>query len=254
MCSGRAEQIGARALFFVSFRGKMPNASIIEKGARFSRLTVVKELPRRVFPSGQTQRLFLCECSCDKKTRIPVQLANLRSGNTTSCGCYNSEASSARHKIHGKVSENRLLYNVYQAMLARCYDENNVSYKNYGARGITVCNRWKNKKTGIHAFFDWALANGYDKGLELDRKNTNKRYEPDNCRFITHVQNNRNKRDNVVIDGVVAIEYFEKHDRGLIDKRTFYRRIRKGWSFKDAINEPSRKGCPLNKRNPNASH
>ena len=81
-------------------------------------------------------------------------------------------------------------------MKQRCYNPNNRSYKNYGGRGITVCQEWKED---FQTFYDWAIANGYKKGLEIDRIDVNGNYEPDNCRWTTSKKNNNNRRNNVKI-------------------------------------------------------
>lgn len=89
-------------------------------------------------------------------------------------------------------SLNRKLYNVYYAMLSRCYNKNNPRYKDYGARGITVCSVWRfDNKT----FYEWAIKNGYREGLTLDRIDNNKEYSPENCAWVTNKENcNHNRR------------------------------------------------------------
>ena len=83
------------------------------------------------------------------------------------------------------------LYGVWSGMRARCYNENNPRYKHYGGRGITICDEWCDSPI---LFVDWALNNGYKKGLSVDRENNNGNYNPDNCRFITQKQSSYNKR------------------------------------------------------------
>lgn len=80
------------------------------------------------------------------------------------------------------------LYSVYRAILARCYNPKCKSYKNYGARGIL------NEFTGYKEFIDWSLSNGYEEGLEIDRRDNNKNYSIDNCRWVTKSLNNKNRR------------------------------------------------------------
>ena len=83
----------------------------------------------------------------------------------------------------------RDLYHKWHDMKRRCHDPDNKSYKWYGARGIKVCNEWKEL---FGSFYDWALANGYEKGLQIDRINNDGDYEPDNCRFVTNAVNVQN--------------------------------------------------------------
>lgn len=96
---------------------------------------------------------------------------------------------------HG--DSNTRLYGVWLAMRRRCYLESCKDYKNYGARGISVCKEWKDSYL---SFKSWATSNKYEEGLELDRINTNGDYEPSNCRWITRVENARNKRSTVFLE------------------------------------------------------
>ena len=79
-------------------------------------------------------------------------------------------------------------------MKARCYYHRNPSYKNYGARGIDICNEWM---TDFTEFYNWAIENGWQRGLEIDRINVNIGYHPGNCRFVTRIVNSRNTRSNI---------------------------------------------------------
>ena len=85
------------------------------------------------------------------------------------------------------------LYSILRNIKSRCYNANNPSYKDYGGRGIIVCDEWKNN---VNAFYNWAITNGYKKGLTLDRKNNNGNYEPSNCQWATRFQQANNKRSN----------------------------------------------------------
>lgn len=86
---------------------------------------------------------------------------------------------------------NSRLYNIYCGIKYRCFNPNNIIYNYYGGRGITVCPKW----TESYAVFrDWALANGYQEGLEIDRKENNGNYEPSNCQWITHKENTQKRR------------------------------------------------------------
>lgn len=82
--------------------------------------------------------------------------------------------------------------NVYYNMLKRCHDPKNIGYKHYGARGITVCDEWRND---CCTFYKWARDNGYNEDLQLDRIDNNKGYSPDNCHFVTPLENSYNKRN-----------------------------------------------------------
>lgn len=96
---------------------------------------------------------------------------------------------------HGAYVKNKNLYNTWQTMIRRCEDVKRVKYKDYGGRGISVCEEWHDP----NIFIDWALANGYKKGLQLDRINNNGNYEPSNCRLVTTKENSRNRRNTVYL-------------------------------------------------------
>ena len=99
-----------------------------------------------------------------------------------------------RNYYHG-LSKTRL-YKIHEDMIDRCYNLNNKSYKYYGGRGIVVCDAWRNDK---RAFFNWALSHGYNDNLSIDRIDINKGYSPNNCRWVTIAEQQRNKRNNYVL-------------------------------------------------------
>lgn len=92
-------------------------------------------------------------------------------------------------EIHGY--KNHPLYNVWQNMKQRCHNKNCRDYKYYGKRGIIVCSEWKDD---VKAFIEWCLSNSWKKELEIDRRNNDRDYTPDNCRFVTHAENTLNTR------------------------------------------------------------
>jgi hypothetical protein len=97
--------------------------------------------------------------------------------------------------IHGDCANNGVskIYNVWRKMRQRCERTYSNKYKSHGARGIAVCPEWHD----YLVFKEWALDNGYQAGLQLDRINNDGNYEPSNCRFVTCAENNRNRRDTI---------------------------------------------------------
>ena len=110
-----------------------------------------------------------------------------------SCGCKESKQVRNNYK-HGETDTK--VYYIWCTMKSRCTNANNGDYKNYGSRGILICPEWTDKLNGYINFRDWALSNGYEKGLSIDRINNDGNYEPANCHFVARRENNRNKRNN----------------------------------------------------------
>lgn len=163
-------------------------------GKKFGRLTVIEELPVYISESGYKVKKCLCICDCGKKKTI--RLYDLTSKKTKSCGCIQKEKVGARNRTHGK-SKTRL-YHTWFDMKHRCTKSINPEYKNYGGRGISVCEEWINEN-GFTNFENWALRNGYKENLSLDRINNDLNYSPDNCRWVDRVTQQRNRTDNVWI-------------------------------------------------------
>lgn len=167
----------------------IPMKTKIENGYKINMLTVIKELSPKIRPNGHNRRVLLCECECGKTKEILYD--SIRSGRTNSCGCYHKKVMSIGQfaKKHGL--SNSPIFTVWKRMLDRCYDKKHTSYKNYGGRGIFVCDQWKKNPL---AFVEWAVNNGWLKGLQIDRINNDGHYDPNNCRFVTREINALNKR------------------------------------------------------------
>lgn len=131
-------------------------------------------------------------CVCDCGTMKDVASYDLRSGHTTSCGCIGRERAAQRLETHGLSNggdKTSPVYNVWSKMKGRCYSKGNNRYYRYGARGITVCENWHD----FQNFHDWAMSNGYEKGLQIDRIDNNGNYCPENCRWVDVATNCRNR-------------------------------------------------------------
>jgi hypothetical protein len=145
----------------------------------------IKDLGMR-FPteiSKHKVRYSLYKCHCSNE--FIAQTFHIKNGNTKSCGCLRKELLTK----HGM--RNHKLYGVIYGMIKRCTNPNNKDFPLYGGRGIKVCEEWTNDRV---SFFNWALANGYEAGLTIDRIDNNRGYEPSNCRWVTMKVQNRNKR------------------------------------------------------------
>jgi len=151
-------------------------------GRIFTRLTVLSEAGR----NNHKQVMWLCECSCGNKATI--RGGSLKSGGTKSCGCLHKEAMVDLLTTHGL--REHPLYMVWGGMKTRCYNENFHQYSDYGGRGITVCDRWRDS---FEDFYN-DMVGHYKKDLQLDRVNNDGNYEPSNVRWVTHQQNGMNRR------------------------------------------------------------
>lgn len=151
-------------------------------GQKFGRLLIIDDSGER--KGGYT--MWNCRCDCGNTVKVKSGL--LYKGATKSCGCYQKEIASRIHNKH-KATHQRLL-NIWYAMRQRCYRKKNDNYKWYGQRGIRVCKEWRDN---YQSFETWALKNGYDDSLCIDRIDNEKGYAPDNCRWITMMEQAHNR-------------------------------------------------------------
>lgn len=201
-------------------------------GEKYGRLTVVGFH----YIKG---RGWLWECKCDCGNILhDAKPSAVRSGNTRSCGCLQREQfiknCPEKRRKHG-MSETRL-YSVWSQMKGRCECKTNEAYKNYGGRGIEVCDEWHD----FQNFYEWATTNGYAKWLTLERKDVNRGYEPENCCWISKKEQAKNKRNNryVEVDGKTLTLKEACELKGVPYKAVHLRVTRRGWDVDKALNTP----------------
>lgn len=200
-------------------------------GKNFGRLTVVSKIG---YDSDLRKTIWECKCSCGKTKNIPT--SSLKSGNTLSCGCLRKEIVSQISKTHGDSGKCRL-YSIWHGIKNRCYNSNVKAYKNYGGRGIEMCDEWKDN---YECFREWALENGYKDDLTIDRIDNDGNYCPENCKWSTRHEQCNNMRSNVLItyngETHTATEWSKITG---IKSSVLTRRKKRGWTDIECIETPA---------------
>jgi hypothetical protein len=155
-------------------------------GQKFGRYLVIAKSDKR---TKAMKQMVLCRCDCGTEREVVV--GNLRSGLTTSCGCWKDEKTSERRKKHG--FSKTTMYHRYRSMIRRCYDPLHNEFHNYGNRGIKVCSRW------LESVENYIEDMGFPpfKEAQVDRINNDGGYSKENCRWATPQENSLNKRKKV---------------------------------------------------------
>lgn len=176
------------------------------------------------------EHLWLCLCKCG--TQIVVRGHSLKTNNTKSCGCFVKEGLKKRLTTHGlsKTPE----YYIWEALISRCKNPSQASYKHYGNRGIKVCKRWL-KFENFYKDMGPRPSNKH----EIDRKDNDKGYYPSNCRWVTRSENSRNTSKNVMIT-------YDNKTKCLTDwavflginRNTLNNRLNRGWDIETAFTKP----------------
>lgn len=198
-------------------------------GERFGMLTVMERTENR-----GTTTMWLCQCDCGNSSVVSSQ--NIRLGRTKSCGCQLVK--------HGQKGTR--LYNIWGGMKSRCYRKSHKWYERYGGRGITICEEWLHN---FQAFYDWAIKNGYEEGLSIDRIDNDKNYEPSNCKWSNQTDQIRNRSIAISVNingieksleelaeetGIPYMALYKRHKKGVcgidlvkpIDKKKQTRKYR----------------------------
>lgn len=173
-------------------------------------------------------RKAMFECKCGK--HFIANINKVKICETRSCGC----AYFGINKTHGLSGHP--LHQVWKSMKARCYNKNANQYDDYGGRGIAVCDEWKKD---FQKFYDWAISNGWKKGLQLDKDTKGgKIYSPDTCCFITAKKNSNRRRSSRILKyNEQSKTVSEWADYYGISLKNLYQRMSRGWSFEKCISQ-----------------
>lgn len=165
--------------------------------------------------------LFTCKCGTQKV----IRLSHVEDGTTLSCGCYRNEKLRAQSIKHGY--HNTRLYRIWLHMKNRCINPDKPLY----FKKFTVCNEWLT----FIPFKNWALVNGYKDNLSIDRIDNSNGYNPNNCRWISMDEQQRNKTNNIKYKGETASQASRRLGGGenLVNKR-----IKRGWNYEKAFKTP----------------
>lgn len=206
-------------------------------GKRFGKLTVIAK-GEPINQHGTNLSTWICQCDCGViKT---IRQHNLLAGGSKSCGCGQMGGKYHIHNLHN--SSKTRLYGIWQGIKQRCFNPKNKNYHNYGGRGITICEQWKDN---FVCFQQWALSSGYEDNLTIDRIEVNGNYEPNNCRWLTRGEQQNNKRDThrFNINGEI-LTIRDVSERYNIDLELIRHRISAGYTIEEILanetkNKPS---------------
>lgn len=209
----------------------MPKRKPIPIGTKIGRWTII----------DNTDVMHICKCDCG--TVKPVKMYSLLCGDSTSCGCSHREMTRKQLTTRGLCKTR--LHHIWAGIIARCCNKNHKSYKNYGGRGIQVCEEWRKD---FKAFYDWAYSVGYNEEFTetgrtkwvIDRIDNDGDYCPENCRWVTDAQNSDNTRRTIKYEyngeSLTLREWSNK--TGLARELLSNRVYSLGWSIERAITTP----------------
>lgn len=194
-------------------------------GQKFGRWTVIEKA--QTSSTGHIKWHCKCECGAERE----VASYSLLEHKSISCGCFRIEQTKKTNTKHGD-SYSRL-HKIWSGIKKRCYNKQSPCYKNYGGRGIIMCDEWRNN---YNSFMEWSLNNGYSNELTIDRIDNNGDYEPLNCRWVAMKEQANNKRSNKNITAfgktLTAAQWSEKVG---IKRNTIVYRINHGWDVESAL-------------------
>ena len=215
-----------RSFGLAVFRGLVMSVRLpVPPGTRFGRLVVIRE---EEIPSSSRKRLVFCRCDCGVERYF--HRSHLQMMKTRSCGCMRREMVGSYTRTHGDSMS--VEYRTWAGIIARCCRPSDISFKNYGARGIKVCDRWRESYV---AFFE-DMGRKPPIGYSIERIDNNGNYEPGNCKWETRIHQNRNSRHNRLVPcGGVWLPVTQACEILGLRPELVYRRLCAGWSPEAAV-------------------
>lgn len=216
-----------------------PEVYVGKRCNRLVALSVNSEKPRMI--NGRQcgySYYLLWRCDCGKEKVIEVK--DVISGHTKSCGCLAIETIVARSTIHGQARREKIspTFITWVSMNDRCYVKTSSSYKKYGAKGITVCDRWRGKGAFQNFLQDMGER---PQGMTIDRIDGSKGYTPDNCRWATPLEQANNQKSNVKVEihgKKMNVSQAMRHYGVYTKSGVYYTRLKRGWSVERTFTTP----------------
>lgn len=211
-------------------------------GQKFNRLTITEHL-------GMTgkKRMIIAKCECGVEREYVY--GYIKNGYVKSCGCQRTDSNRSGHNTQHGLTKHPL-HQVWTSMKDRCNCVTDSAYPNYGGSGVVICEEWNE----FQAFYDWAMSNGYKKGLQLDKDKlspfqTGIMYSPEFCCFITRKENMRHRRNTILI-------YYENENKSLpewcdilkLSYHLTFDRLKRGWEPAKAFSSALSKNWNRQKR------
>lgn len=204
-------------------------------GQTFGRMYVDGRAPDGVRSNGKPMIQWYCHCTeCGYKVILNASKLSATKKTNSGCNKCRGKDTARRETKHGLI--NHPLYGKYHDIRQRCENPNCDHYHNYGGRGIKICDEWSGKD-GFINFYNWSISHGWSKGLEIDRIDVNGNYCPENCRYITHKEQYRNKQSTrkLIYNGEERTIQELSRISGVSASEIYYR-VKNGWSVEYAVN------------------
>lgn len=202
---------------------------------KFGYLTAIKRAPDYIQANGRHRTMWLCKCKCGNTAIVGTD--QLTGNYTKSCGCFHIKRAKDANTKHGL--EGTRIYRIWRNVKTRCLNKNNKRYKDYGERGIKICTKWLDFQgfyEDMGKSYEKHIKNYGEKNTSIDRKDTNKGYYKENCKWSTLIQQANNKRNNhyITFNGE-TLSLSQTARKYHLTKAVLTYRINNGWSVEKSL-------------------